>query len=54
MKLTDEMIEKAARVLSPGAWEGLDTGCDTKAKKTRREASLDFAKRAILATGAFE
>ena len=42
------MIERVARVLSPQSWQALGTACDTKAKKKRREASLDYARRCIL------
>lgn len=46
--MTHEMIERVARILSPQSWQALGTSCDTKAKKKRREASLDYAKRCIL------
>lgn len=41
------MIEKVARVLSPNSWQVVETKCDTKACKKRREVSLDYAKRCI-------
>lgn len=47
--MTHEMIERVARVLSPQAWQTLGTSCDTKARKKRREASLDYARRCVLA-----
>lgn len=43
------MIERVARVLSPQSWEALNTPCDTKAKKKRRESSLDYARRCVQA-----
>lgn len=45
----NEMIERVARVLSPQSWQALGASCDTKAKKKRREASLDYAPRVIKA-----
>jgi hypothetical protein len=45
----EEMIERVAKVLSPTSWQALNTKCDTKAKKKRREASLDYAQRCIKA-----
>lgn len=41
------MIERLARVLSPQAWQALNTPCDTKAKKKRREVSLEYARMCI-------
>lgn len=45
--MSETMIERVAKVLSPNSWESLNTSCDTKAKKKRRVASLDYAKRCI-------
>ena len=47
--MMNEMIERVARVLSPQSWQALGTPCDTKAKKKRREVSMDFARRCIQA-----
>lgn len=45
--MSNEMIERVARVLSPQSWQALNTPCDTKAKKKRRAASLDYAAKCI-------
>lgn len=42
-----EMIKRVAMTLSPQSWASFGIKCDTRAKKRRREASLDYAKRVI-------
>ena len=52
--LTSDLEIVIAKVLSPQSWQAQDTHCDTKAKKKRREASLDYAKRVIAAIEEFK
>lgn len=47
--MDNEMIERCAKILAPMSWNTLNTNCDTKTSKKKREQSLEFSKRFIAA-----